>query len=514
MLNIIRNYFSNINYFHIFFSLFFISLVSGPLIPEILMLILIIFFFKKNKFSIKNFYSNRIIFVLLIFYLYLNLNSIFFSFDASISLKSTLPFIRLILLSYIIFNLLLSDKNQIFIKLIIFSYLILLVLFIIDSLIQTATGYNIFGFGYQHGRITSFFGSEQILGSFVARTFPIIIALLYLIENINNKLIFSVFLFSGILILLSAERTSLAYFIIFLTSFLFIESKNLKKFFVLIIISFIFIISFINVYEPLKQRIIKTTVNQIKSSSFFLIPSYRHELHYSNAIYIFQDNLFFGKGIKSFRYICKNYDAKIQKKIIDDKSVYAPENGYSFLISNDIERKIIFIEKKITKYDFENNFYYKNYYLDINFRSNFLKINDKIKTVKDLNEIRFDDFNNNKILNKNDFLFANFEYSTGCNTHPHNIFLQFMSELGILGIIFYVMGLIFLIYNILKIIYSKYKHKQISVFHKGLFIILVSLLLSFLPIFPSGNFFNNWLSMIFFFKTGLLLFFLKKTYNY
>ncbi len=152
MLNIIRNYFSNINYFHIFFSLFFISLVSGPLIPEILMLILIIFFFKKNKFSIKNFYSNRIIFVLLIFYLYLNLNSIFFSFDASISLKSTLPFIRLILLSYIIFNLLLSDKNQIFIKLIIFSYLILLVLFIIDSLIQTATGYNIFGFGYQHGQ--------------------------------------------------------------------------------------------------------------------------------------------------------------------------------------------------------------------------------------------------------------------------------------------------------------------------------------------------------------------------
>ena len=152
--------------------------------------------------------------------------------------------------------------------------------------------------------------------------------------------------------------------------------------------------------------------------------------------------------------------------------------------------------------------------MDINFRSNFLKINDKIKTVKDLNEIRFDDFNSNKILNKNDFLFANFEYSTGCNTHPHNIFLQFMSELGILGIIFYVIGLIFLIYNILKIIYSKYKHKQISVFHKGLFIILVSLLLSFLPIFPSGNFFNNWLSMIFFFKTGLLLFFLIKTYNY
>lgn len=514
MFNRIRNYCSNINYFHIFFFLFLISLVSGPLIPEILMLLLIIFFFKENKFSIKDLYRNKIIFALLIFYLYLNLNSVLISYDPYVSIKSTLPFIRLILLSYIICSILQNDKNQSFLKLIIFSYLILIVLLMVDSLIQVVTGYNLFGFSYQHGRITSFFGSEQVLGSFVVRTFPIIVALLYVLENINKKLVFSVFFFSGILILLSAERTSLAYFIIFLTFFLFIETKNLKKFFLLIIISFIFIISFINFYDPLKQRIIKSTLSQIKSSSFFLIPSYRHELHYTNAIYIFQDNPFFGKGIKSFRYICKNYDAKIQKKIIDDKSVYAPEDGYSFFISNDIERKIIFIRKKITKYDFENNFAFKNYYLDKNFRSNYLTINNKITKVKNLNEIRFDNFNNNKVLNKNDFLFANFEYSTGCNTHPHNIFLQFMSELGILGVIFYMIGLIFLIYNILKIIYSKYKNKQISVFHKGLFIILVSLLLSFLPIFPSGNFFNNWLSMIFFFKTGLLLFFLKKTYNY
>ena len=514
MLNIIRNYFSNINYFHIFFSLFLISLVSGPLIPEILMLILIIFFFKENKFSIKYFYSNRILFVLLIFYLYLNLNSIFFSFDVSISLKSTLPFIRLILLSYIIFNLLLSDKDQIFIKLIIFSYLILLILFIIDSLIQTATGYNIFGFGYQHGRITSFFGSEQILGSFVVRTFPIIIAFLYLIENINKKLIFSVFLFSGILILLSAERTSLAYFIIFLTSFLFIESKNLKKFLVLIIISYIFIISFISLHEPLKKRIINSTVNQIKSSSFFLIPSYRHELHYTNAIYLFKDNLLFGKGIKSFRYVCKNYDKEIQKKIINDKSVFAVNDGYGFFLNTNIIRNIIFIDKNMSKIDFDKNVIYKKYYLDKDFRSTFLKLNDKIKTIKNLDQLSFDDLSHDKVINKNDFLFANFEFSTGCNTHPHNIFLQFMSELGIFGIIFYMIGIIFLIYNIFKIIYFKLRNNQISVIYKGTFIVTVSLLLSFLPIFPSGNFFNNWLSMIFFFKIGVLLFFLKKKYNY
>ncbi len=510
MFNKIRNYCSNINYFHIFFSLFLISLVSGPLIPEILILLLVIFFFKENKFYIKYLRSNKILFFLLIFYFYLNLNSFFFSFDTFISIKSTLPFIRLILLSYIICHLLLSDKNQSFIKSTIFTYLILILLLIIDSLVQTATGYNIFGFGYQHGRVTSFFGTEQILGSFIVRTFPIIIAFLYLIEKLNKKLLFLIFLFSGILILLSAERTSLAYYIIFLTSFLLIETKNLKNFFVLIIISFILIISFVNFYKPIKLRIIDSTLNQLKSSSFFIIPSYRHELHYTNAIYIFKDNLFFGKGIKSFRYICKNYDDEIQRKIIDDKSVYAPQDGYSYLLSNELIRNVIFIPKNISKIDLKNEQNFNYFNLDKYFRTNFLKINDKIKVIENLNQISYEDLNNNNILNKNDFLFANFEYSTGCNTHPHNIFLQFMSELGIFGIIFYLIGLIFFINIIFKMFYYKLKNNQISVFHKGLFIITVSLLLSFLPIFPSGNFFNNWLSMIFFFKLGVLIFFLKK----
>ena len=156
MFNRIRNYYSNINYFNIFFFLFLISLVSGPLIPEILMLLLIIFFFKENKFSIKNLYLNKIIFVLLIFYLYLNLNTVFISFDPYVSIKSTLPFIRLIILSYIICSILQNDKNQNYVKLIIFSYLILIVLLMVDSLTQVATGYNLFGFSYQHGRITSF----------------------------------------------------------------------------------------------------------------------------------------------------------------------------------------------------------------------------------------------------------------------------------------------------------------------------------------------------------------------
>ncbi len=510
MLSRIRNYCYNINYFHIFFLLFLISLVSGPLVPEILMFLLIIFFIKKYNFSIKNLYLKRILIILIIFYLYLNLNSIFFSFDPYISLKSTLPFLRLILLSFIIYSLLLNDKNQSFLKSIIFSYLILIVLFLLDSLIQIATGYNIFGFGYEHGRVTSFFGTEQILGSFVVRTFPIIVALLYLLGQVNKKLVILLFLFSGILILFSAERTSLAYFIIFLTSFLFLESKNLKNFFLLILISAVLIISFINFYKPLKSRIIDNTLNQIKSSSFFLIPSYRHELHYTNAIYIFKDNPIFGLGIKSFRYVCKNYDEEIKKKIIYDKSIYAPSDGYSFFISNDRIRNVIFISKNFNKNALSNIDYYKNYNLDKNFRSNFLKINKNIKQYKSFFEISYENLHANKVLNKNDFLFANFEYSTGCNTHPHNIFLQFMSELGIFGIIFYLMGLIFLLNNVLKIIIYKFKKTEITLFHRGVFIISISLLLSFLPIFPSGNFFNNWLSMIFFFKLGVFIFFLKK----
>ena len=156
----------------IFFILFFPSLISGPLIPELLIIGLIVNFFLKN--NIKSLVTKNLklyLIFLLIFYFYININSLFFSFDTKISLKSTLPYIRLIFFSLIISKILIDDEENFISKLFIYSSFFLLTFLLIDSLIQLLTGTNIFGQAYKNGRITSLFGSEQIMGSFVVKNF-------------------------------------------------------------------------------------------------------------------------------------------------------------------------------------------------------------------------------------------------------------------------------------------------------------------------------------------------------
>ena len=87
---------------------------------------------------------------------------------------------------------------------------------------------------------------------------------------------------------------------------------------------FLLIIIGLNIYTPAKERIKNATLNQIKTSEFLFVPSYRHELHYLTAIYIFLDNPIFGKGIKSFRYECESYEEIIKEKIINDKAAMLP----------------------------------------------------------------------------------------------------------------------------------------------------------------------------------------------
>ena len=75
-----------------------------------------------------------------------------------------------------------------------------------------------------------------------------------------------------------------------------------------------------------------------------------------------------------------------------------------------------------------------------------------------------------------------------CNTHPHNIFFQVISELGLLGIIIYLGLISLIIFKILQCI-AKEESK---------FMIYISLFIFLNPFFPSGSLFNNWLLIIHF----------------
>jgi O-antigen ligase len=72
-----------------------------------------------------------------------------------------------------------------------------------------------------------------------------------------------------------------------------------------------------------------------------------------------------------------------------------------------------------------------------------------------------------------------------CSTHPHNIFFQLLSETGLIGIIYYIIFNIFLFTETFKFLFNK-NYDQVN------FFFLLPVIYYLNPIFPSGNFFNNW----------------------
>ena len=96
-----------------------------------------------------------------------------------------------------------------------------------------------------------------------------------------------------------------------------------------------------------------------------------------------------------------------------------------------------------------------------------------------------------------------------CSTHPHNTLLQILSETGIVGLIFYLYGIFFVMIKAWKA-----QRKSLILSEKSCFtIISISLLINFFPFLPSGNFFNNWISIINYYFLGLYLYSYKRVYK-
>ena len=106
----------------------------------------------------------------------------------------------------------------------------------------------------------------------------------------------------------------------------------------------------------------------------------------------------------------------------------------------------------------------------------------------------------------NDKKFMYNKYS--CSTHPHNTYLQLLSETGILGFLTIFLFFLSICFMLLKYLLIKIFKKKI-IYEKHFVIILIGLFVYLWPISPNGNFFNNWLNILFFLQVSTFYFFSK-----
>ena len=315
-------------------------LISGPFLSDLgVSVVALLFLVNSKKNNLTKYYNNYYFKFFIIFCLILIISSLL-SDNILISLKNSLFYFRFGIFSLCVWYLL--DNNQLLIKYLFISILICFTSLIVDGYIQYIFGQNLFGYElYNQYRVSSFFGSELILGSYLARFFPLLFGLFIFLNSLKkNKLILFcltlIFILVEGLIFLSGERLAL-FFMNLSALFLIIMLKEYRVYrFWTYIVSIFLIFTMMFFFPNAKNRIIDQTIHDFTRNTFdnassidnkFYIFSKPHTDMYLSAYQIFLDNKFFGVGPRQFRNKCDQYKV----------SVYScethPHNTYIELLS-------------------------------------------------------------------------------------------------------------------------------------------------------------------------------------
>ena len=293
-------------------SLIIPLLISGPFFSDLLVSIsslLFLFYIFKHKFL--HYFTNIPLIVFFIFCIYCVFLSIFIAQDTFLSFGSSLFYFRVGVFACLIWYLI--ETNKKILNYFYFSMLICFFLLMLDSYLQYFFGFSIVGEALDHkgkyllsesARISSFFGDELIMGSYLSRLFPLLFAL-YIIREKRKFETYSMVLFfillSGV-IYISGERA--AFFLHCLSlAFILIFLKNYKYLRYSIFIGLVVTITVFTLNNNhLQQRMITKPLSMTNNYIF----SKFHDSVIRTAFNMFLDKPVTGHGPKMFRVQCKN----------------------------------------------------------------------------------------------------------------------------------------------------------------------------------------------------------------
>jgi len=99
----------------------------------------------------------------------------------------------------------------------------------------------------------------------------------------------------------------------------------------------------------------------------------------------------------------------------------------------------------------------------------------------------------------------NYVAQNACTTHPHNVYMQLLAETGLLGFLLIFGLFVILVLKLIKISYLSFfnKNYKIDDYKTTIYIFYA---VNLFPLLPSGNFFNNWLSIIYYLPAGYFIY--------
>lgn len=109
----------------------------------------------------------------------------------------------------------------------------------------------------------------------------------------------------------------------------------------------------------------------------------------------------------------------------------------------------------------------------------------------------------------NDYLYI---VKDGCSTHPHNFYIQLLSETGIIGISFLVVSFVYISLCIINKILQKFFNFYKFVISDQYYIILIGIFSYIFPLNTHGNFFNGWISILLYIYIGFFFYFNNLNY--